>query len=59
MVVFIEWYENEGETSGVDLNVREFGHHFSARSHNVGQGHCEAFNGFFDRQGAGMGSMAG
>lgn len=46
--------KHKGKALGLDLDVVESFHHFSARLHQTGQGDLQAFNGLCDRQSAGI-----
>ena len=59
VVLLVEGDENKGKALGVDMDVVESFHHFLAWFHEISQGNFQAFNGFFDRQGAGMDSRSG
>ena len=59
MVFFIKRYENKGKALRIDIDIVESFHQCFARLHKLGQGNCQTFNGLFDRQRAGMDSIAG
>ena len=58
LVVFLsKRHEDEGKAFGINMDVMESFHHFSARLHKLGKRNRQAFNGLFDRQGAGIDSI--